>query len=116
MDDPEQMCIILDPRGALLSNLEDPSLSIPPVIHKIQNTVKRMVSVAKQTYAQRAAKHPNPAAKALLQTMERKRTNLSVSADVTKQEDFFRIVDTVGPYVCLVKVGVRRQNGHNAFG
>ena len=62
------------------------------------------MSVAKQTYAQRASKHPNPAAKALLETIERKRTNLSVSVDVTKQEDFFRIIDTVGPYVCLVKV------------
>ncbi|PIL37083.1 hypothetical protein GSI_00775 [Ganoderma sinense ZZ0214-1] len=65
-----------------------------------------MASVAKQTYAQRAAKHPNPAAKALLETIERKRTNLSVSVDVTKREDFFRIVDTVGPYVCLVKTHV----------
>lgn len=64
----------------------------------------RMASAAKQTYAQRAAKHTNPAAKALLETIERKRTNLCVSVDVTKQADFLRIIDTVGPYICLVKV------------
>ncbi|KAI0719627.1 Orotidine 5'-phosphate decarboxylase [Cerioporus squamosus] len=65
-----------------------------------------MASVAKQTYAQRAAKHTNPAAKALLETIERKRTNLCVSVDVTKQADFLRIIDTVGPYICLVKTHV----------
>ncbi len=73
-----------------------------------------MVSVTKQTYAQRAAKHPNPAAKALLETIERKRTNLSVSVDVTKQEDFFTIIDIVGPYVCLVKVRIPHPNVRNA--
>ena len=63
-----------------------------------------MAPIARQTYAQRAAKHANPAAKALLETIERKRTNLSVSVDVTKKADFLRIIDAVGPYVCLVKV------------
>ena len=58
------------------------------------------------TYAQRAARHKNPAAKALLETIERKHSNLCVSVDVTKQVDFLRIIDVVGPYVCLVKVRV----------
>ena len=58
----------------------------------------------RQTYADRATKHPNPAAKALLETIERKKTNLCVSVDVTKSDDFLRVIDTVGPYVCLVKV------------
>lgn len=57
-----------------------------------------------QTYASRAEKHANPAAKALLETIERKRSNLCVSVDVTKQADFLRIIDVVGPYICLVKV------------
>lgn len=56
------------------------------------------------TYAQRAARHPNPAAKALLETIERKKTNLCVSVDVTKRDDFLSVIDVVGPYVCLVKV------------
>ena len=73
-----------------------------------------MTSVAKQTYAQRAAKHTNPAARALLETIERKRTNLCVSVDVTKQADFLRIIDTVGPYICLVKVGTHIVTYANA--
>ena len=58
----------------------------------------------RQTYAQRAAKHHNPAAKALLETIERKKTNLCVSVDVTKSGDFLRVINVVGPYVCMVKV------------
>ncbi|KAI0677550.1 Orotidine 5'-phosphate decarboxylase [Trametes maxima] len=65
-----------------------------------------MASVLAQTYAQRAERQNNPAAKALLETIERKRSNLAVSVDVTKQADFLRIIDVVGPYVCLVKTHV----------
>lgn len=60
----------------------------------------------RQTYAQRAAKHHNPAARALLETIERKRTNLCVSVDVAKSSDFLKVIDAVGPYVCLVKTHV----------
>ncbi|OJT04124.1 Orotidine 5'-phosphate decarboxylase [Trametes pubescens] len=59
-----------------------------------------------QTYASRAEKHANQAARALLETIERKRSNLCVSVDVTKQADFLRIIDVVGPYICLVKTHV----------
>ncbi|KAI0375566.1 Orotidine 5'-phosphate decarboxylase [Pilatotrama ljubarskyi] len=65
-----------------------------------------MTAVLKQTYSRRAQNHKNPAAKALLETIERKRSNLCVSVDVTKQADFLRIIDVVGPYVCLVKTHV----------
>lgn len=60
--------------------------------------------IAAQTYAQRAAKHANPAAKALLEIIERKKSNLCVSVDVTDRDEFLKIIDTVGPYVCLIKV------------
>ncbi|KAH7914227.1 humps family-domain-containing protein [Hygrophoropsis aurantiaca] len=59
-----------------------------------------------QTYAQRAQKHTNPAAKLLLETMERKQTNLSVSVDVTKAQEFLAIIDAVGPFVCLIKTHI----------
>ncbi|PCH41113.1 Orotidine 5'-phosphate decarboxylase [Wolfiporia cocos MD-104 SS10] len=65
-----------------------------------------MPSAHLQTYAQRAQKHANPAAKALLETIERKKSNLCVSVDVTKQADFLRIIDVVGPYICLVKTHI----------
>ncbi|KAG6831129.1 dihydroorotate dehydrogenase [Tricholoma furcatifolium] len=57
-----------------------------------------MVSPAQLTYAQRALKHTNPAAKLLLETMERKKSNLAVSVDVTKSKDFLAIIDAVGPF------------------
>lgn len=56
------------------------------------------------SYAARAARHANPAAKALLETMERKQSNLCVSVDVSDKEEFLRIIDATGPSVCLVKV------------
>ena len=62
-----------------------------------------MVPPHRLTYAQRADHHTNPAAKSLLQTMERKQSNLAVSVDVTKSQDFLSIIDAVGPFVCLVK-------------
>ncbi|KAG9218998.1 hypothetical protein CCMSSC00406_0001408 [Pleurotus cornucopiae] len=58
------------------------------------------------SYGQRAAKYTNPAAKELLLTMERKKSNLSVSVDVTNSRDFLAIIDAVGPYVCLIKTHV----------
>jgi len=57
-----------------------------------------------QTYSQRAATFSNPAAKQLLEIMAKKQTNLAVSVDVTKAEEFLAIIDAVGPSVCLVKV------------
>ncbi|KIK30431.1 hypothetical protein PISMIDRAFT_293887 [Pisolithus microcarpus 441] len=56
-----------------------------------------------QSYKDRAAKHSNPAARALLQCMEAKKSNLAVSVDVTTTKDFFDIIEVVAPYVCLIK-------------
>ncbi|KAI0701820.1 orotidine monophosphate decarboxylase [Cytidiella melzeri] len=57
-------------------------------------------------YEARAAKQTNPAAKALLETIARKKSNLCVSVDVTDRNDFLKIIDAVGPYVCLIKTHV----------
>lgn len=57
-----------------------------------------------RSYEDRAQKHNNPAARALLHLMAKKRTNLSVSVDVTRKQDFLAIIDAVGPHVCLIKV------------
>ena len=59
---------------------------------------------SQQTYAQRTGNFSNVAAKQLLETMERKKSNLCVSVDVTKSSDFISVIDTVGPYVALIKV------------
>lgn len=57
-----------------------------------------------KSYAARAAVHVNPAAKRLLELMDRKKTNLCVSVDVTTAQEVLDIVKAVGPTVCMVKV------------
>jgi orotidine-5'-phosphate decarboxylase len=57
-----------------------------------------------KTYAERAAAHPNPTARKLLEIMDRKKTNLCVSVDVTKSADVLEVVRRVAPSVCMVKV------------
>ncbi|KZO98011.1 orotidine-5'-monophosphate decarboxylase [Calocera viscosa TUFC12733] len=56
-----------------------------------------------QTYSSRLSNHTNPAARALLQCIERKRSNLCVSVDVSTKARFLEVVDAVGPSVCLIK-------------
>ncbi|TRM67701.1 Orotidine 5'-phosphate decarboxylase [Schizophyllum amplum] len=65
-----------------------------------------MSATKRLTYGQRAAKYTNPAAKALLETMERKKSNLCVSVDVVKSADLLAVVDAVGPHICLIKTHV----------
>lgn len=63
-----------------------------------------MSSTLSLTYGERAARHSNPAAKALLETIERKKSNLCVSVDVSRKDNFLSVINAVGPYACLVKV------------
>lgn len=65
-----------------------------------------MSSITLQTYASRATRQPNPAAKALLKCIDRKQTNLCVSVDVTNKQDLLDVCDAVGPNVCLVKTHI----------
>ncbi|KAL1412613.1 orotidine 5'-phosphate decarboxylase [Vanrija albida] len=62
--------------------------------------------VTTKTYASRAAAHPNPTARRLLETMERKKTNLCVSVDVTTSAEILDIVRQVAPFVCMVKTHI----------
>jgi Orotidine 5'-phosphate decarboxylase / HUMPS family len=62
------------------------------------------------TYADRSKTQVNPAAKELLETIERKQSNLCVSVDVTLSKDFLAIVDAVGPYISLIKASHHRHN------
>jgi orotidine 5'-phosphate decarboxylase subfamily 1 len=58
------------------------------------------------TYGQRAQLATNPVAKRLFETMERKRTNLIVSADVTEKKALLELIDAVGPHVCAIKTHI----------
>jgi len=62
--------------------------------------------ILSQTYGERAAKFSNISAKCLLLTMERKKSNLCVSVDVTRADHFLQVIDAVGPYTCLIKTHI----------
>jgi hypothetical protein len=70
-------------------------------------------SIASQSYSSRIANFSkNEAAKALLETMERKRTNLCVSVDVTKKQDLLDVVKAVSGVVALVKVSLTSSDAY----
>ncbi|KAI9024733.1 humps family-domain-containing protein [Hyaloraphidium curvatum] len=58
------------------------------------------------TYGSRAKSFKNATAIRLLEIIERKKTNLSVSADVTKKSDLLAIADHLGPYICVLKTHI----------
>lgn len=59
-----------------------------------------------KTYLERAAAHPNAAARKLLEIMDRKKTNLCVSVDVTTSAEVLEVVRNVAPAVCMVKTHI----------
>ena len=63
-----------------------------------------MAQTVSKTYASRVELHTNPTAKKILETMERKKSNLCVSVDVTKAEEALEVIRRVGQSVCMVKV------------
>ncbi|KAI9504149.1 orotidine 5'-phosphate decarboxylase [Coemansia spiralis] len=58
------------------------------------------------TYAQRGKQHSHPLVKQLFATMERKKSNLSLAADVSTKAELLGLADKVGPYVCVFKTHV----------
>jgi len=65
-----------------------------------------MPSIRSQSYEQRSSNHTNAAAKALLETMARKSTNLCLSIDVTKKASLLHIANAIGPSICLLKTHI----------
>ncbi|KAH3680531.1 hypothetical protein WICMUC_000262 [Wickerhamomyces mucosus] len=58
------------------------------------------------TYTERAQVHPSPLAKRLFQVIETKKSNLCASVDVRTTEEFLKLIDTLGPYISLVKTHI----------
>jgi hypothetical protein len=58
------------------------------------------------SYSARIPYQNNAAAAKLLELMERKKTNLCVSVDVTKGEDMLEVVRRVGKSCCMIKASL----------
>lgn len=58
------------------------------------------------TYSKRAAYFSNEIAKKLLLLMEHKKTNLALSADITRKDEFIKLVKEIGPFICVLKTHI----------
>jgi uridine monophosphate synthetase len=58
------------------------------------------------TYEKRATLAKSEMAKQLFKVMATKKSNLCVAADLTKAEDILNLVESVGPYICVLKTHV----------
>ncbi len=58
------------------------------------------------TYEERAPLAKNSLGRQLFELMARKKTNLSVAADVGSPEEMLKLADAVGPHVCVLKTHV----------
>jgi orotidine 5'-phosphate decarboxylase subfamily 1 len=58
------------------------------------------------SFYDRAAQTTNPTAKALLQLMDTKKTNLCLSADLSCAGDVLALADKLGPQICVFKTHV----------
>lgn len=59
-----------------------------------------------RSYADRAKDMQHPIARTLLELMDRKQTNLAVSADVTSCQELLDLAEEVGPEICVLKTHV----------
>lgn len=58
------------------------------------------------SYSERAKVAKSEVARSLLRIMDMKKTNLCLAADLTKSDEIFNLVQSVGPYICLLKTHV----------
>lgn len=58
------------------------------------------------TFAERTKVAKSEVARALLKIMDVKKTNLCLAADLTKADEILNLVESVGPFICLLKTHV----------
>eukprot|EP00128_Syssomonas_multiformis_P008085 Colp12_sorted_trinity150504_noHs@20234 len=70
------------------------------IAEKAGSTSKRL------TYSARSQISVNACGKALFELMERKKTNLSIAADVSTKSELIALADLLGPYICVLKTHI----------
>ncbi|PLN80256.1 Orotidine 5'-phosphate decarboxylase [Aspergillus taichungensis] len=65
-----------------------------------------MSSKSQLTYTARASKHPNALARRLFEIAEAKKTNVTVSADVTTTKELLDLADRLGPHIAVIKTHI----------
>ncbi|BDD63118.1 orotidine 5'-phosphate decarboxylase [Monascus purpureus] len=65
-----------------------------------------MSSKSQLPYGERAKNHPNPLARKLFEIAETKKTNVTVSADVTTSKELLELADRLGPYIAVIKTHI----------
>ncbi|KAL2872640.1 orotidine-5'-phosphate decarboxylase pyrG [Aspergillus lucknowensis] len=65
-----------------------------------------MSSKSHLSYATRATNHTNPLTKRLFSIAEEKKTNVTISADVTTSAELLDLADRLGPYIAVLKTHI----------
>lgn len=66
------------------------------------------------SFRERAKVAKNEVSRALLSIIDQKNTNLCLAADLTKADEILNLVQSVGPYICLLKTHVDLIEDFNA--
>jgi len=65
-----------------------------------------MASSSTLSYAERAKSHPNRLTKRLFGIAESKKTNITLSADLTTTKELLEIANALGPYIAVLKTHI----------
>ncbi|OWK05616.1 UMPS [Cervus elaphus hippelaphus] len=57
----------------------------------------------------------HPVASKLLRLMQKKETNLCLSADISESRELLQLADALGPRICLLKTHVKMAEEHSEF-
>lgn len=76
-----------------------------PLAGNVHSQLQRGI-VMSLTFLQRAELQRNPIGKKLFLLMDKKQTNLAISADVTSKKELIEIADKLGPKICVLKTHI----------
>lgn len=72
----------------------------------LSSPLTRSHDYRRTSYGMRASQATNPVAQKLYRIIEKKQSNLALSADVTTKEELLLLADLLGPEICILKVHI----------